>query len=91
MSHRCDASPAVLSGGERQRVAIARSLLGGPSLLLADEPTGNLDSASTAVVLELFDELHTDGITIAVITHDADVSRRAQRGVRIVDGCLEEM
>jgi putative ABC transport system ATP-binding protein len=91
MGHRRDASPATLSGGERQRVAIARALLGKPSLLLADEPTGNLDSASTAAVLDVFDELHADGITVAVITHDVQVSARARRSVRIVDGKLEEL
>lgn len=91
LSHRRDALPTTLSGGERQRVAIARALLGAPSLLLADEPTGNLDSASASVVLDLFDELHADGITVAVITHDRSVSDRAQRVVRIVDGRLEEL
>jgi putative ABC transport system ATP-binding protein len=91
MAHRRNASPATLSGGERQRVAIARALLGEPSLLLADEPTGNLDSASTAAVLDVFDELHADGITVAVITHDLQVSSRAGRSVRIVDGQLEEL
>ena len=91
MGHRRHASPSTLSGGERQRVAIARALLGEPSLLLADEPTGNLDSASTAAVLDVFDELHADGITVAVITHDVQVSSRAKRSVRIVDGVLEEL
>ena len=91
LSHRRDALPTTLSGGERQRVAIARALLGAPSLLLADEPTGNLDSASASVVLDLFDELHADGITVAVITHDRSVSDRAQRVVRIIDGQLEEL
>lgn len=91
MGHRAEAMPPTLSGGERQRVAIARALLAEPSLLLADEPTGNLDSASSAAVLDLFDELHADGITIAVITHDDHVSTRAARRVRIVDGHLEEL
>lgn len=91
MAHRSNASPSTLSGGERQRVAIARALLGEPSLLLADEPTGNLDSASTATLLDVFDELHADGITVAVITHDDQVSSRAKRSVRIVDGKLEEL
>ncbi len=91
LAHRRDASPLTLSGGERQRVAIARALLGEPSLLLADEPTGNLDSASTASVLDVIDTLHADGITVAVITHDLEVSARAERSVRIVDGKLEEL
>ena len=91
MGHRRHASPSTLSGGERQRVAIARALLGEPSLLLADEPTGNLDSASTAAVLDVFDELHADGITVAVITHDVQVSSRARRSIRIIDGGLDEL
>ena len=73
----------VLSGGERQRVAIARALAGSPALLLADEPTGNLDQANAMGVMELFDELHRAGLTLAVITHDDQISRRAQRRVRI--------
>ncbi len=80
-----------LSGGERQRVAIARALLGSPRLLLCDEPTGNLDSASTAAVLELFAELHREGRTIVMITHELDVAARAPRQVRIVDGELSEV
>jgi putative ABC transport system ATP-binding protein len=89
LAHRASAMPPTLSGGERQRVAIARALVGRPSVLLADEPTGNLDSASSGAVLDLFDELHDDGITVTVITHDEAVSRRAQRRVRIVDGAME--
>jgi putative ABC transport system ATP-binding protein len=88
LGHRLNFSPATLSGGERQRVAIARALVGGPSLLLADEPTGNLDSVSSAGVLELFDELHDGGLTLAVITHDDYVSHRAMRRVRMTDGAL---
>lgn len=90
LAHRMDFSPATLSGGERQRVAIARALVTNPSLLLADEPTGNLDSANAAAVLDVFDELHAQGLTLAVITHSDEVSRRAQRQVRIVDGRLTE-
>jgi putative ABC transport system ATP-binding protein len=88
LAHRTEFSPATLSGGERQRVAIARALAGEPSLLLADEPTGNLDSVTTASILDLFDGLHRDGVTLAVVTHDELVSGRAQRRVRIIDGRL---
>ncbi|MGH1504928.1 MAG: ABC transporter ATP-binding protein [Acidimicrobiales bacterium] len=91
LGHRLDAAPTTLSGGERQRVAVARALVGEPSLLLADEPTGNLDSSTSAKILDLFDELHASGLTLAVITHDDDVSERAERRVRIHDGHLSEM
>ena len=86
MSHRLDSRPSTLSGGERQRVAIARSLVAGPSVLLADEPTGNLDTTNAASVLDLFAELNRDGTTIAMITHDPSVAERATRQVLIVDG-----
>ncbi|MCE7011037.1 ABC transporter ATP-binding protein [Kibdelosporangium philippinense] len=88
LSHRTKFRPDRLSGGERQRVAIARALLGEPSLLLCDEPTGNLDNANTTAVLDLFDELRSQGVTLVVITHDNDVSKRADRRVRIDDGVL---
>jgi putative ABC transport system ATP-binding protein len=83
---RSDFLPTKLSGGQRQRVAIARALANGPRLLLCDEPTGNLDSASTAGILDLLSELQGGGLTIVVITHDAGVAARAERQVRIVDG-----
>jgi putative ABC transport system ATP-binding protein len=82
--------PGELSGGEQQRVAIARALVTEPDLLLADEPTGNLDSASTAAILSLLDDLHGSDRTIVVITHEADVARRAQRTVRMLDGLVSE-
>lgn len=91
LSHRVDFVPTLLSGGERQRVAVARAVVGRPSLLLADEPTGNLDRNTSDEVLELFDELHGEGQTLVVITHDATVAARAERCVRISDGRLEEV
>ena len=90
LSHRTGFRPDRLSGGERQRVAIARALISDPALLLCDEPTGNLDSATTLSVLDLFDELCRSGLTLLVITHDEAVSRRAGRRVRITDGQLTE-
>lgn len=91
LSHRLDFRPTVLSGGERQRTAVARAVVSRPRVLLADEPTGNLDSESSAAVLGLFDELHADGLTLLVITHEDAVSARAQRRVRIIDGHLREV
>ncbi len=90
LGHRSDPLPTVLSGGERQRVAIARALMTSPRVLLCDEPTGNLDSATTARVLELLAELNRHGLTIVMITHEHDVAARAGRQVRIVDGRLTE-
>ena len=91
LSHRIDFHPGVLSGGERQRVAVARAVVADPRVLLADEPTGNLDTVSSGGVLELFDELHSEGLTLVVITHDMAVADRAQRRVRITDGRLVEL
>jgi putative ABC transport system ATP-binding protein len=91
LGHRIDALPTTLSGGERQRVAIARALVNRPGLLLCDEPTGNLDSQNAATVMELLDELHADGFTIGVITHDPDIARRADRTVAMRDGELSEV
>jgi macrolide transport system ATP-binding/permease protein len=88
LSHRVDFMPAKLSGGERQRVAIARALVGAPSLLLCDEPTGNLDSKSTASILDLFQDLNEEGLTLVVVTHDENVAQRAARRVHMVDGML---
>jgi ABC-type lipoprotein export system ATPase subunit len=90
MAHRTEFVPTRLSGGEQQRVAIARALMGDPSILLCDEPTGNLDSVNTESVLSLFDELGDAGLTLVMVTHEARVARRARRRVRIVDGWLTE-
>ncbi|MFI9339504.1 ABC transporter ATP-binding protein [Streptomyces althioticus] len=90
LAHRIHALPTRLSGGERQRVAIARALVGRPSLLLCDEPTGNLDTATAESILLLLDELHRDGMTLVVITHDPEVAARSQRTVTIRDGVLSE-
>ncbi|TDC98873.1 ABC transporter ATP-binding protein [Nonomuraea deserti] len=90
VAHRAGFLPGLLSGGERQRAAIARALMGEPSLLLCDEPTGNLDSRNTEAVLDLFDELRGQGLTIVVITHEQEVGARAERRVRITDGVLVE-
>jgi len=85
LAHR----PGQLSGGQMQRVAIARALLMKPALLLADEPTGNLDSKSAANVLELIGEVHAGGQTVVLVTHDADVAARAQRQISLRDGRIE--
>jgi putative ABC transport system ATP-binding protein len=88
LSSRARHYPAQLSGGQQQRVAIARALAGEPRLLLADEPTGNLDTQMARGVMELIEELHRDGATIVMVTHDPDLADRAQREVHIVDGQL---
>jgi putative ABC transport system ATP-binding protein len=86
LADRMHHEPNQLSGGQRQRVAIARALVTKPSILLADEPTGNLDSATGEEVLQLFDELHRRGITTIIVTHDAYVSGRCKRVLRLKDG-----
>ncbi|AZK92913.1 MULTISPECIES: ABC transporter ATP-binding protein [Streptomyces] len=88
LGHRLGHRPAELSGGEKQRVAIARALVGGPELLLADEPTGALDSASGQVVMELLHELNAAGTTICVITHDQEIADSLPRRVRFRDGAV---
>lgn len=90
LADRVEHRPNELSGGQQQRVAVARALVTDPSLLLADEPTGNLDSTSTADILDLFDELHTQGRTLVLITHEADVAARAARVAHILDGRLSQ-
>ena len=89
LGKRMDFLPTKLSGGERQRVAIARALVTRPALLLADEPTGNLDSATGGAVLSLFDELRADGLTLVVVTHDTQVSAHADRAIHLHDGRIE--
>jgi putative ABC transport system ATP-binding protein len=88
LTHRSGFRPATMSGGERQRVAIARALVGRPAIVLADEPTGNIDSAAGASILELLQQLNADGATIVVITHDRDLASRLGRQVRMLDGTI---
>ena len=90
LAPRADFLPMKLSGGERQRVAIARAIVGNPSLLLCDEPTGNLDSANSANLLDIFEELNRDGLTLVVVTHDPEVARRSARQIHIIDGRLTD-
>ncbi|GIW25306.1 ABC transporter ATP-binding protein [Meiothermus sp.] len=90
LGDRLDHLPSELSGGQKQRVAIARALVQEPDLLLADEPTGNLDSKSSEEILELFDALHQQGKTLVVVTHEPDVGARAERIVRLRDGKIAD-
>jgi putative ABC transport system ATP-binding protein len=90
LEDRMDHKPTELSGGQMQRVAIARALVNEPAIVLADEPTGNLDSASGRAIVELFQELHAAGQTIVLITHDSGVARLASRQVRVQDGLVVE-
>jgi len=90
LSDRADHRPDQLSGGQRQRVAIARATVMKPAILLADEPTGNLDRASGQEIIELLERMNRDGLTLVVVTHDPEVGHRARRIVRLVDGRIAE-
>lgn len=90
MSHRLNHYPSQLSGGQQQRVAVARALVGKPSILLADEPTGNLDSKNGEAVMELLSDLHREGSTICMVTHDPRFARHAQRQIHLFDGRIVE-
>ena len=90
MNHRTKHYPSQLSGGQQQRVAVARALGGSPSILLADEPTGNLDSHNAEAVMELLRELHREGATICMVTHDPRFARHAERGIHLFDGRVVE-
>src|SRR3954469_4610712 len=89
LSHRLDHMPSQMSGGQQQRVAIARSLINQPSLLLADEPTGNLDSHTSVEILEMFRQLNNTGITVLLVTHAPEVAKFADRVIHIVDGLMD--
>ncbi|MGI6620667.1 MAG: ABC transporter ATP-binding protein [Bacillota bacterium] len=86
LGHRTQHKPTEMSGGEQQRVAIARAIVGGPKVILADEPTGNLDSRSGEEIMAIFQELHEQGITIVLVTHDPDIARHSERIISLRDG-----
>ena len=90
LADRARALPSQLSGGQRQRVAIARALVNKPSIILADEPTGNLDSKTGQDILAIFDDLHRNGHTVILVTHDSSIAGRARRIIRIVDGLISD-
>ncbi|MCF8237861.1 MAG: ABC transporter ATP-binding protein [Saprospiraceae bacterium] len=89
LGDRMDHRPNELSGGQRQRVAVARALVNGPSIILADEPTGNLDSKTSNEIMDLFDNLHDLGNTIIVVTHEPDIAERTKRIIKLIDGVVE--
>lgn len=88
LGERLDAMPNQISGGEQQRVAIARALANHPRLILADEPTGNLDTENSDLIMQMFSELHGEGITIFLVTHEPDVAAYAKRHIHLLDGCI---
>ncbi len=89
LGHRVDHRPNELSGGQRQRVAIARALVNSPSIILADEPTGNLDSKTGSEIMGLFEKLHSEGNTLVLVTHEADIAEHAHRVIQLRDGLIE--
>ena len=89
LEQRAGQRPNELSGGQRQRVAVARALVNDPSILLADEPTGNLDTRTSYEIMDLFDQLHSKGNTIVVVTHEDDIAKYAHRIIRLRDGLVE--
>jgi putative ABC transport system ATP-binding protein len=89
LGDRVKHKPNELSGGQRQRVAVARALVNNPAIILADEPTGNLDSKTSAEIMMLFEEIHRKGNTIIVVTHEEDIARHAHRIIRLRDGLIE--
>ena len=91
LAHRAKHLPTELSGGQQQRVAIARAIVTNPSLILADEPTGALDSKTSQEIIDIFHDLHRQGNTIVLITHDSDVAKQAQRAIHILDGQISEV
>ncbi len=90
LDERAGHKPGEMSGGQRQRVAIARALVTNPSIVLADEPTGNLDSKTGEEIMTLFDNLHSNGQTIILVTHDADIAKHSQRQIHLRDGSIEQ-
>ena len=90
LGDRADHKPNELSGGQRQRVAIARALINDPSIVLADEPTGNLDSKSSIEIMNLFNQIHQDGNTVVMVTHEEDIAKYAKRTIRMIDGKLAD-
>jgi putative ABC transport system ATP-binding protein len=89
LADRMDHQPNQLSGGQRQRVAVARALVNKPSIILADEPTGNLDSKTSVEIMNLFDEIHANGNTVILVTHEEDIAKHAHRIIRLKDGLIE--